>query len=317
MYLDEASIQNPQETLVYLYSDVFAITKPEITITPPAAGLIQIATRVLTAATPVQLNLSPASDGGGQVYIYAPLLDQPLTVSTGSSQSENTELVLGPGSGKDGVLLTVTGKGEVSVKYLTEYAPVHDEDLQASLETQLRIALALFWRRTSLAVSLCSYVASVTNKSRLYPEVNGQAVALGRQLAAQAMMGPDVSYAPPLNVRAYRETVNTALNAVQDFEEQYNRFQDRTMDLDEQLKVWDVMIDHAETQRAIHMNATNTAWSKYQDAREVVARCKEHVRADGDTVQDARSDFVAGLAEWQAMHAMAALYDVCMALACK
>jgi hypothetical protein len=253
------------------------------------------------------------------VYLYASQLDQSVTVSvTVDTESKDIDLkdMLGPGKGNDGVRLTVTNEGKVYIKGL-DYAPVHDTDLQAGLETQLRIALALFWSQTALAISLCSYVAGVTNKSKLYPEANGQAVALGRQLAAQAMTGEDVSFAPPLNVKAYRETVDTALDAVQDFEEQYNRFLDRTMDQDEQLNVWDVMIDHAETQRAIHMNMANTAWSKYQDAREVVARCKEHVRADSDAVKDARSNFEHGLDDYQALHGMVAIVEVCFAVTCK
>ncbi|KAE8384516.1 hypothetical protein BDV23DRAFT_189141 [Aspergillus alliaceus] len=249
VYLDEPAITNQPAQLLYAYADVFALTKPDITISPPAYGLIQVQTRVLTAATPVNLNIVPDSAG--------------LKVSI--SGTDPVSLDLGPESGNSGVHLTIL-PGKVDVKYQKGYSPVRDDDLQASLETELQIALSLFWRKTSISVSLCSYIAGITTKPAIYPQLNAQGVALGQQLAAQVMTGPDIGHAPVLNIQNY-ETVRDALNTVSAFETQYTCFQDKKQSLDDQLKIRDTMIQQAMIQAQIHSYLKKSALGKYNDAQ--------------------------------------------------
>lgn len=192
-----------------------------------------------------------------------------------------------------------------------------DPERQATLETQLRIALAQFWRWPAVAISLCTYVASVTGTSTLYPETNAQAVALGQQLAAQALTGPNMSYAPVLSVGVYRGTVEAALDAVEGFEAQYDRFQARAGELGDQVRVWDAMIEHARIQHAARVNASSIALEKYRDACEVVFRCEGHLRDDNQGVETAAAEFIQALQEWEAIHVASALFKACMGLLSK
>ncbi|RAQ51141.1 hypothetical protein AFGD_003413 [Aspergillus flavus] len=182
IYLDESKIIKPPSQLWYAYTDIFAFTKPEITIFPEAYGSIQIITRVLTADTPINLKVVP--DTICWIFIYASILDQPFSVSVGDQ--EPLSLELGPGTGNVGVKLIVF-PDKIDLEYLECYMRAVDEDLHASLNTQLCIARALQWNDTAIATSLCSYVVSVTTDIELsfYSQINAQAVALGQQLAAK------------------------------------------------------------------------------------------------------------------------------------
>ena len=83
-----------------------------------------------------------------------------------------------------------------------------------------------------------------------YPLLNTQTVALGQQLTTQAITGPDTSYAPVLVITEYTEKMEQTLKAVQSFEAQYNRFQDKKQSLQDQKQAWDTMSKQALTRRA-------------------------------------------------------------------
>ncbi|GMF79021.1 unnamed protein product [Aspergillus oryzae] len=178
----ESKIINPPSQLWYAYTDIFAFTKPEITISPEAYASMQIITRVLTADTPINLKIVP--DTICWIYIYASILDQRISVSVDGQ--EPLLLELGPGTGNVGVKLIVF-PDKIDLEYLECYMRAVDEELHASLNTQLCIARALQWNDTAIASSLCSYVVSVTTDIELsfYSQINAQAVALGQQLAAK------------------------------------------------------------------------------------------------------------------------------------
>ncbi|GKZ30946.1 hypothetical protein AbraIFM66950_010720 [Aspergillus brasiliensis] len=314
VYLDESKIESPADQLLYLYTDVFAFTKPEVTISPEAYAEIQIIARVLTADAPVNLKVVPNT--GYHIYIYASIIDQPISVSlSGNDSLEPLLLELGPSTGNVGVRLSVF-PDHIVPEYQTAYVRAVDVDLQASLNTQLRVALALFWGNTALAISLCSYVASVTSNPALsdYSKINAQAGALGQQLAAQAMTGPDMGYAPVLQVDQYLSTVHDALDAVSAFEEQYQRFQDDEQDVENLRLAWRSLLDHARTQLSQDTILSAAAWTKYQDACTVVARCQEQLNIDNREVDNAKSAFQKGLEAWAARTIFVAAYETLSAI---
>ncbi|GKZ26261.1 hypothetical protein AbraIFM66951_004450 [Aspergillus brasiliensis] len=314
VYLDESKIESPADQLLYLYTDVFAFTKPEVTISPEAYAEIQIIARVLTADTPVNLKVVPNT--GYHIYIYASVIDQPISVSLSSNDRlEPLLLELGPSTGNVGVRLSVFPDC-IDPEYQTAYVRAVDVDLQASLNTQLRVALALFWGNTALAISICSYVASVTSNPALsdYSKINAQAGALGQQLAAQAMTGPDMGYAPVLQVDQYLSTVHDALDAVSAFEEQYQRFQDNEQDVENLKLAWSSLLDHARSQLSQDTILSAAAWTKYQDACTVVARCQEQLNIDNREVDNAKSAFQKGLEAWAARTIFVAAYETLSAI---
>ncbi|KAI9929453.1 hypothetical protein MW887_000924 [Aspergillus wentii] len=311
VYLDESSIANQSVALQYLYADVFAFTQPVVTISPPAYAEIQILARVLTADQPVHLQLAPDA-AGCRVWIFASTLDQPVSVSL-VDDAQSTILELGPDTGNIGVRLSVF-PDKINVEYQKVYHAEVDEDLQAHLDTQLRISLALFWRGTSLAIPICSYVAALTADPALYPLLNAQAVALGQQLAAQAMTGPDMSYAPVLNVNQYLPGVHDALIAVSAFEEQYSRFQDKESTLNDQIAAWNVLLQASQTQLSLDINLSNTAYAKYQDSCTVVSRCQEQLQANNRQIDDTKSAFLEGLGDWYAKWLLIAAFKTLSAM---
>ncbi|KAL4922100.1 hypothetical protein BDW62DRAFT_217924 [Aspergillus aurantiobrunneus] len=193
---------------------------------------------------------------------------------------------LGPGTDNVGVRLSVR-KDQVNVQYQKPFNPQADEDLLASLDTQLRIALSLFWRKLPVAVPLCSYTAEVTSQPPLYPQVNTQAVALGQQLAAQAMAGPSMGYAPVLNMQSYKENVRDALQAA-----------------------WGTMLQQAITQKQIRTKLAKFALDRYSDAQAAATLCLRQLAADNAEIDAAAAAFQQGLANWVARQSFQAAVDI-------
>lgn len=310
VYLDtELLVTQPAQQLC-LYTDIFEFDKSNMTISPPEFADVRIYARVLTADEPVHLHFNPDKIGY-QITIYASTLDQPITVSAGNLKP--VTLNLGSETGNTGVHLTVL-PDTISSKYLHKPVSVDDEDLLASLDTQLRIALVLFWRNADIALSLCSHIARLAAERPMYRQINTQASALGQQLAVQVMTGPDMSYAPVLIMDTYKSTVNDALSAVTAFEEQYERFKDRKGSIDDQIKIWNTMIEEAGNQKEMHKNQRTVASKRYDDACTVVSRCQVQVEADNRSLNAAAEAFRFGLQEWKALQIWLAAFGICKGL---
>ncbi|RDW94223.1 uncharacterized protein DSM5745_01545 [Aspergillus mulundensis] len=235
----------------------------EVTVSLDDYSVLHLITRVLTAATPTNLNLV-APPHGSHIFIYASILDQPITVS--SSGSAPIPLARGPGTGNIGVTLFIMPNEPPRVTYRTTYSATEDSDLRASPKTQQRIALAVFWTDPSIAISPCAFVAAPTATPPLYAVLNAQAVALGQQLAVQAMTGPDTSYVPGLKMDWYRGTAKDTLDALGAFEAQYARFLDQGAAADARVDAWRVMLAHAKAQRAKLVVLSAAGWEKDRDA---------------------------------------------------
>lgn len=307
VYLDASKALEMSTDRLYIFTDVLAFTDPETTISAPPYGVLMIMSRVLTASTPVNIKMNVDSGSGCVVWIYGSILDRPLTLSVGSS--DPIALDLGPQTSNMGILLSVLPDGITPI-YQTVYLEDINSDFQALLETQLRITQCLFWSKTSLAISLCSFVAKATANPALYPHLNAQAIALGQQLAAQEMTGPDMRYAPVLKLDSYRVTVNDALNAVAAFEDQYNRFKDNTDNIEIQKKAWDTMLQQAVNNKTMREYLRKSAYEKYQDACKVVARCHTQLEGDVADLESAKQAFKAGLDAWESKQRLAAVFGI-------
>ncbi|KAL4755799.1 uncharacterized protein BDW70DRAFT_145900 [Aspergillus foveolatus] len=311
VFLNDHTITDLPASSFYLYCDILAFTKSTVTITPDDFGLVQIIARVLTADKPTNLNFV-APVRGCQVYIYASILDQPVTVSVDNSSS--ISLDLGAGSQATGVLLRIQPGRVLDPEYQTTYVPVEDLDLQESLETQMRIALAFFWQNPSIAISLCAFVAAVTHSPPLYPELNAQAAALGRQLSAHVMTGPDTSYAPVLKMDSYRPAVDDTLAAVKGMEEQYELFLQEKDNVHQQIDIWKAMLQQAESQRAKLTYLAAAAWDKYEGAASVVATCQNQMVADNEAIENSKHNFLEGIEKWRDDQKLKAVFLICEAI---
>ena len=241
------------------------------------------------------------------IWLYVDILDQPITVSAGSAVP--VPLELGPGTESRGVFLTVY-PDIVETKYKDSFEGVKMDDFQHCLETQLRIALVLFWSNTSIAISLCAYVAKATASPPAYPQINTQAVALGQQLAAQAMTGPNMGYAPVLQLDEYSTSVRDALDAVSAFEEQWDRFEDKKESSEIQEQAWATMLQLALNEEDRRKLLSDLALEKYQYASGVVSNCHEQFDADTAEIQEAEAEFRKGLDEWKHEQSLLAVFRI-------
>ncbi|PYI08652.1 hypothetical protein BO78DRAFT_385023 [Aspergillus sclerotiicarbonarius CBS 121057] len=277
-----------------IFSDVLALTKQETPVSPNKNGVVQIMARVLTGATPVDLVTPSGIDCG--VLIYAAIVDQPITVY--SENSERLTLDLGPESDNVGVAVSFSN-GKMTYENVKKYTLLTDKSLEAMLNTQLRIALVLFWKHTSIAISLCAYVATLSTGQDSYSLLNTQAVALGQQLAGQVMAGPHMSYAPVLVLDRYKESTQNAMNAANAFEQQFERFQDKDESLKNQILAWSTMLSQATNEKNMRANLRDVALNKYNDARDTTATCERQFQADNYDLDLARVDFELGLQKWK------------------
>lgn len=298
VYLTSSQLENSLSyNIMYIYTDVLAFDLPETTLSPTADSMIVLAARVLTADASVTLKVNPAPRTGCVVRIYASILDQQVTVQS-PDPSKSVTLDLGPGTDNLGAVVTVE-TDSISVGYYQQYFDATDNVFQAALATQLRIAQALFWQKPSIAISLCAHVATATARPALYPALNAQAVALGQQLAAQAMTGPDTTYAPALTIDRYKQTVEDAIDALEAFETQYERFQDEQASVEDQKAAWQAMLQHVTTQQAMREQSRNLAFDKYTDACATRDSCQDLITASNHEVDSAQQAFQRGLVAWE------------------
>ncbi len=195
IYVDTATAFQSKASFVNIYADVFGFQSPNTTIDIPQAGIIQIVCRVVTATAPLILTLNPTSNDQAVFIIYASAFDQPISYVCGS----NTPILLDLStvSGNLGAQISFEN-GAATLSYSNKYVDLSmsDEEFSKSLVTQLRIASLLFWIQPAIAISLTSHVARATAESSAGALLNLQAHALGQQISASTLTGPNLNYAP-------------------------------------------------------------------------------------------------------------------------
>ncbi|KHN97469.1 uncharacterized protein MAM_04484 [Metarhizium album ARSEF 1941] len=307
VYLEASAALLPSMLRLNVFTDVLALTGRQTVISPHKNGVIQVTARVVTADAPATLAIP--SDASGAISIYAAILDQPVTVTTGS---ESLELDLGPESEYAGVSIAFDN-GKMDHEYEKKYPRSTSDDLKASLNTQLRISLVQFWKNTSIAVSLCSYVAAMTTDQGSFSLLNTQAVAIGQQLAGQVAAGPDMSYAPALVLDRYKESTQQALNAATAFETQFERFQDKKESVEIHKQAWDTMLAQARNENAMRVNLRNLALEKYKSTRETAVSCQTQFEDNNFALEILRIRFENGLQKWKDEQELKAVFQILMA----
>lgn len=314
VFLDASVALDPGMHSLNVYTDVLAFMTEDITIDPAKYGTVNIVARVLTAAKPVTLRVPSGDAATSAISIYARVLDQPISVCTGDS--EPVALDLGADTENVGAAVAFDN-GNIIVEYLKKYPYDSHPELQASLETELRIALVQFWINSSIAISICSYVAVITAGQKSYTMLNTQAVALGQQLAGRVMAGQNMTYAPVLVLDTYEKTMQLALTAASAFEAQYDRFQDKATSLEAQIEAWKTMLSEATDNQTMQGSLRDSAYQKYQDAAKTADSCDQQFRFDNDDVQNARLLFEIGIKKWEFEQKLQAIKAIFMAVISK
>ncbi|KAI0531560.1 hypothetical protein GGR58DRAFT_493301 [Xylaria digitata] len=295
IYIDGSMLLKTIPAQLYVYTDVLAL-ETETVISSQKNAIVVILARVLTADSPATLRVTPPADGECVISIWASQLDQIVQVCAGNSDTQTLDL--GPGSGNLGVDISIGSDGSIQLQYNKRYAYDINPAYQASLQTQLRIALILFWRNTAIATAICGHVAAFTMKASPRHLVNAQAVSLGQQLAAQAMTADGSNYVPVLQLDRYMNTLEAALEAASDFEEQYNRFTDKEQAVEDQLNQWQAMLDKARDQESLRLSQRQAALDKYTDAAKTADKCYLEMLADSADLEKAGDIFNIEVERW-------------------
>ncbi|GFF40818.1 hypothetical protein IFM46972_06340 [Aspergillus udagawae] len=314
VYLEYPQIVPDGIKYVRAFADVIAL-KAQTEIDLSKSKLTMLAARVLTADSSMNLEFIPADSQDCAVTIYASILDHPLSYSVkGTSYQGVLKWTPKPDDNKTyaGVkILFHSGSKEPKIEYLHKYNDALPQDqLLQSMKTQIRIASVLFWTKPAIAISLASYLASATSKLENQGVMNLQAVTLGQQLAAQAVVGPNMSYAPVLSTDVYKEVVSSLVATAKAFEEQYNRFQDKKEQMDKRLQAWDTMTGHAKDVEQMRQSFTKAALDKYTQATDVASCLKIQFEADEQALADANKALQDGLKKWKKQQQFRAAYKI-------
>ncbi|KAF5859665.1 hypothetical protein ETB97_002576 [Aspergillus alliaceus] len=312
IYLDGRAIVQQPLTDCEIYTDVIAFAgTDEVILSYGEDTTVEINARVVTADQPVHLNMTKAGARSSAIMIYAAVVDQPISVSVEGAQ--RTTLALGADSGNLGAQIAFAD-GQLSVSYTVK----HDYDAtavyQAFLDTELRVALALFWTRPAIAISICAYVARSTYGTGAHSLSNAQAVALGQQLAAHAMAGPNANYAPTLPFQTYHDTMRDQLAAAQTFEQQYQRFQDQESAEADKVEAWTTMLQNAQNQRSTRVSVQEQTLAKYQDACRTAEACNKQLTDDNEELRHAQDAFQDGLVKWENALILKAVFGILSAI---
>ncbi|KAL4863273.1 hypothetical protein BDV12DRAFT_202238 [Aspergillus spectabilis] len=174
-------------------------------------------------------------------------------------------------------------------------------ELRAHLHTQLRIAEVLFWTNPSMSASVASWIELATRNNSEDSDIHLQAANICQQICAQGLTGQSASHAPVLDIQPYMSTLGLGITAASDFEREYERFQDRTVSLEQQLSAWQTMQDKAENSIEMHSILTEGALGKYNNATKIVQYSMDQFKADKDTLEEKRAAFKKGIEEYEAM----------------
>ncbi|KAI1205187.1 uncharacterized protein F4807DRAFT_471206 [Annulohypoxylon truncatum] len=314
VYLDGSALLKASPEQLYVYTDVLALDLDTVFGLSENA-VVTILTRVITADAPVTLKVTPPAHGSCAVAIYASLLDQDVAVQAGNSEPQ--KLDLGPGSGHLGVTIAVSADttNPVTLGYFKRYNYDNRQSHESSLETQLRIASVMFWKNTSVAISLCAHVAAFTVAPSPHYLLNSQAVALGQQLAAQAVTDDGSSYAPVLQLERYMDTLDAALDAASAYEDLYNRFANMEQEVELQLAQWKEMLAKARDGASTRRYQRQAALDRYNDAAATAEKCYRQMQAENTEIGIASDRFEEELGKWSDWQKFLAVCKIIVAVA--
>ncbi|RAH48626.1 uncharacterized protein BO95DRAFT_383329 [Aspergillus brunneoviolaceus CBS 621.78] len=278
-----------------IYTDVLALTAPEIQMSAEELTELEVNARVITADQPVHLNMSKSGAKKCIMVIYAAVLDQPISVSIEGDQ--RTELDLGVDSDHLQAQIKFEG-GKLEVSYSDRHGDDRTAAYQAFLDTELRVALAVCWSSPAVAISICSWVAKSVATAGSHTLSQAQAVSLGQQLAAHAMTGPDSYYAPTLTFDEYVLTLETQRQAAEDFQDQYERFQAAENQVDDAKAAGEALLKTVQNTQSTRIDLQAQALAKYQSAAATVEACDKMLSDDDEELRLAQDRFQDGLDAW-------------------
>ncbi|TGO07854.1 hypothetical protein BTUL_0242g00190 [Botrytis tulipae] len=294
----QTAIESNASRTINLYADVLAFPSPSFTITVPRFGIIKLVCRVLSASGPLTLTLNPTTGDQAAFLIYGSTFDQPVSYKIGTGPP--VQLDLSPTSGNFGAQVLLKD-GSATTTYLRRYVDISmsDSEFGKSLVTQLRIASILFWIKPELALSLVSHVARATASSSSGALLNLQANALGQQISASALTGPNMNHAPVLTLNTYKMVLDGAISTTSAFEAQYNRFSDRQATIADQKAAWSTMLSQANDAVNLQQTLVNNALARWDSATDILNSAEDTLRAHQLVLRDKESDFRLGIEIWQ------------------
>ncbi|KAM3548669.1 hypothetical protein MY1884_009079 [Beauveria asiatica] len=296
IYFDGTSILQQLPGYCEIYTDILALTEPEIQMSASELTNLEINARVITADQPVHLKMSTRGATKCVMVIYAAVLDQPISVSIDNKQ--RTQLELGADSGHLQAEIKFDG-GRLEVSYSDRHGDDRTPAYQAYLDTELRIALAVSWSSPAVAISICSFVAKSAATAGSHALSQTQAMSLGQQLAAHAMTGPDSYFAPTLTFDKFVVTLESQRQAAEAFQHQYEAFQAAKDRVDDAKAAGKTLLETVQNKHSTRLNLQSQALGKYQAAAATVDTCDNVLRKDEEDLRQADDRFETGLNKWK------------------
>ncbi|PYH82516.1 hypothetical protein BO82DRAFT_413772 [Aspergillus uvarum CBS 121591] len=295
IFLDGTPILQQLPGYCEIYTDILALTEPEIQMSADELTDLEINARVITADQPVHLKMSTRGAKKCVMVVYAAVLDQPISVSIEGEQ--RTELDLGVDSGHLQAEIKFD-EGTLEVSYRDRHGDDRTPAYQAFLDTELRVALAVCWSSPAVAISICAFVAKSATTAGSHALSQAQAVSLGQQLAAHAMTGPDSYYAPTLTFKDYVVTLETQRQAAEYFQGQYQDFQAAEDRVDDAKRAGETLLETVQHAQSTRLQLQAQALDKYQAAAATVDACDNLLRDDEEDLRHAHEKFETGLENW-------------------
>ncbi|RAL12818.1 uncharacterized protein BO97DRAFT_343662 [Aspergillus homomorphus CBS 101889] len=295
IFLDGTPILQQLPGYCEIYTDILALTEPEIQMSADELTDLEVNARVITADQPVHLNMSKSGAKKCVMVIYAAVLDQPISVSIEGDQ--RTELELGVDFGHLQAEIKFDD-GKLEVYYSDRHGDDQTSVYQAFLDTELRVALSVCWSYPAVAILICSFVAKSAATAGSHALSKAQAVSLGQQLAAHAMTGPDSYYAPTLTFDEYVVTLDSQRQAAENFQEQYEAFQAAKNQVDDAKAAGETLLATVQNEQSTRVNLQSQALAKYQAAADTVEACDKLLSDDEEELRHAKDRFENGLDEW-------------------
>ncbi|HSS18781.1 MAG TPA: hypothetical protein VLL54_01655 [Pyrinomonadaceae bacterium] len=301
-----ATVDIPDGTVLQIYCDVLAIPA-NYNLTLDGTALF-VAARRIEANTGAVISLNCHRTDISTVAIFAQEIQGQINALVMTSADEDA-----PGTSY--VIDSVTPTGEQISKQGREAQDgIEDPQLgsgspfELSLVSIFQFATVVAATRPDIAKSMFQWIKQSTADLPAVSDLNAQSASM------LVRLDTDVTFVPYLSQDIYKDAGDAFLGAAAAYEDQYNRFTDKTADINARLDLANLMLSGQTDSSTYVGKLIDLANDNLESARKAVDAAEAQFHSQQNRVDEAQVTFQSGLAEWVYDKTVEAAFKICGAI---
>jgi len=160
--------------------------------------------------------------------------------------------------------------------------------MRLSLTSIFQLATAVFDIHPEIARSMLNWIIGATKGSKVALDLYLQSSALLAQLNVSKS---SVTFVPYLDKDVYTDIASSFLEAAKAYEQQYERFSDRQLNLADRKKTANLMLKYYQDTTDFNQQLINQATDKFQATQKILTQTGVSLKIQKSQVQTARIEF--------------------------